>query len=60
MFRNTHQPTNKGRDPVVEFERHSLRMAIELARAEGFEGTEAALVELLRALEEGFIQSDRK
>lgn len=52
MFHTPHQTTDKGRDPVVELERYSLRMAIELARAEGFVGTEAALVELLRALEE--------
>jgi len=52
MFHTPQQENGRGRDFHVEFERHALHVAIELARAEGFEGTEAALVELLRALEQ--------
>ncbi len=51
MFHKPHDETDKRFDPVVEFERHALHVAIEVARAEGFTGTEAALTELLRALE---------
>ena len=58
MFHDPLQTTDRGRDPIVVFERHALQMAIEVARAEGFEGTEVALKELLRALEENLSNLD--
>jgi len=58
MFHKPHPKTDQGRDPVIEFERHALHMAIEVASAEGFEGTAAALIQLLRVLEEGLDYPD--
>lgn len=52
MFHSPQQQTEHDREFLVEFERHNLQVAIELARAEGFEGIEGALVEMLAALEE--------
>ena len=58
MFHAPHGKTDDDRLEVVEFERYALQTAIEVARAEGFEGTEAALKEMLRALEESLDYPD--
>jgi len=58
MFHTPHGKTDNDRFEVVEFERHALQTAIEVARAEGFAGTEAALKEMLRALEESLDHPD--
>ena len=58
MFHTPHRKPADDLFKMVQFERYALQTAIEVARAEGFEGTEAALKEMLSALEESLDYPD--